>query len=160
MPWRRMGSRCIHAFFLDLGTSWRWVVSPRPDLFILGETVSVIHSDWSQSRSGRRGEVKVLDPTRIRNSDPSVVQPIASRYTDYVIPALTVCPAIYRFSQEVRSIFWEVIVSVILSKKCIRTCVLFRTVSEIQLFHCTVHCTLYRRATRLTVEFSKMYYTR
>jgi hypothetical protein len=33
-------------------------------------------------------------------------------------------------------------------KKCICTCVLFRTVSEIEVFHCTVHCTLYRRATR------------
>jgi hypothetical protein len=28
------------------------------------------------------------------------------------------------------------------------TCVLFRTVSETELFHCAVHCTLYRRATR------------
>jgi hypothetical protein len=35
----------------------------------------------SQSRSGRRGEEKILDPT-----DPSVVQPVASRYTDYAIP--------------------------------------------------------------------------
>jgi hypothetical protein len=26
--------------------------------------------------------------------------------------------------------------------------VLFRTVSEMELFHCTIHCTLYRRATR------------
>jgi hypothetical protein len=51
-------------------------------------------------------------------------------------------------SEEERSIFWEVIVSIILSKKCICTCVLFRTVSEIELFHYTVHCTLYRRATR------------
>jgi hypothetical protein len=33
-------------------------------------------------------------------------------------------------------------------KKCVRTSVLFRTVSETKLFHCTVHCTLYRRATR------------
>jgi hypothetical protein len=41
-----------------------------------------------------------------------------------------------------------VIISVILSKKCICTCVLLRTVSEIELFHCTIHCTLYRRATR------------
>jgi hypothetical protein len=41
------------------------------------------------------------------------------------------------------------LVSVIVStKKCICTCVLFRMVSEIELFHCTVHCTLYRRATR------------
>jgi hypothetical protein len=33
-------------------------------------------------------------------------------------------------------------------KNCICTCVLFRTVFEIELFHYTVHCTLYRRATR------------
>jgi hypothetical protein len=33
-------------------------------------------------------------------------------------------------------------------QNCICTCVLFRTVSEIELFCCTVHCILYRRATR------------
>jgi hypothetical protein len=36
-----------------------------------------------QSRSGRRGEDNILDS----NSDPSVVQPVASRYTDCDIPA-------------------------------------------------------------------------
>jgi hypothetical protein len=51
---------------------------------------------------------------------------------NYEIP-YTECP------QEERSIFWEVTVSVILRKKnCICTCVLFRKVSEIDLFHCTV----------------------
>jgi hypothetical protein len=34
-----------------------------------------------QSRSGPRREEKILDPY------PSVVQPVASRYTDYAIPA-------------------------------------------------------------------------
>jgi hypothetical protein len=34
------------------------------------------------SRPGRRGEEKILDPTGTRISDPSVVQPVASRYTD------------------------------------------------------------------------------
>jgi hypothetical protein len=51
------------------------------------------------------------------------------------IPRVTVAPDIvYSTSQEERSIFREVIVSVILSKrkkKYICTCVLFRTVSEI-----------------------------
>jgi hypothetical protein len=30
---------------------------------------------------------KIFDPTGTRNSDHSVVQPIASRYTDFAIPA-------------------------------------------------------------------------
>jgi hypothetical protein len=55
---------------------------------------------------------------------------------------------IYRMPQDERSIFWEVIVSFILSRKWICTCILFWTVSEIELFHCTVHCTLYRRVPR------------
>jgi hypothetical protein len=46
--------------------------------------------------------------------------------------------AIYRVSQEERLVLWEVIVSVILIKKCICTRVLLRTVSERELFHCTV----------------------
>jgi hypothetical protein len=29
-PWRRMGSGCIDPCFLDLGNSWRWVVSFTP----------------------------------------------------------------------------------------------------------------------------------
>jgi hypothetical protein len=40
-----------------------------------------------QSRSGRRGEEKILEPYRDLRSDPSVVQPVASHYTDYAIPA-------------------------------------------------------------------------
>jgi hypothetical protein len=40
---------------------------------------------------------------------------------------------IYRTSHEERSIFWEVIISVILSKNCVFTCAVFRTVSEIEL---------------------------
>jgi hypothetical protein len=37
-----------------------------------------------QSRSRRRGEEKILHS----NSDPSVVQPVASRYTDYAVQVL------------------------------------------------------------------------
>jgi hypothetical protein len=45
-------------------------------------------------------------------------------------------------------VFREVTVSVILRKrKCVCTRVLYRTVSKIELFHCTVHCMLYRQAT-------------
>jgi hypothetical protein len=46
---------------------------------------------------------------------------------------------IHRVFQEEKSIFWEVIVSVILNKKLyIYTYVLFRTASEIEIFHCIV----------------------
>jgi hypothetical protein len=40
-----------------------------------------------QSRSGQHGEVKILYPTGTR-TPTSVVQPVASRYTDCAIPAL------------------------------------------------------------------------
>jgi hypothetical protein len=62
--------------------------------------------------------------------------------------------------------FREVIVSVILSKKkCVRKCDLFRTVYEIELFHCTdehhpISSLGLQSALMLTVDFSKMYYTR
>jgi len=43
--------------------------------------------------------------------------------------------------------FWEIIVSVILNKKyaCLCTSVLFRTVSEREIFHCTVAKLLIKR---------------
>jgi hypothetical protein len=44
----------------------------------------------------------------------------------------------YGMSQEESPVFCEVIVSVILGKKSICTCILFRTVLEIYLFYCTV----------------------
>jgi hypothetical protein len=48
---------------------------------------------------------------------------------------------------------------------CICTCVVFRKVSEIQLFHCTdeqyaMSSHELQSALMLTVEFSKMYYIR
>jgi hypothetical protein len=36
-----------------------------------------------QSRSGRSGEVKILYPTETRTPTLEVVQPLASRYTDW-----------------------------------------------------------------------------
>jgi hypothetical protein len=74
-----------------------------------------------------------------------------------------------------KSIFWEVIVSVILRKNCVCTYVLFRTVSEIELFHVIASLRKVKmhsdeqhamsshelqRALMLKVEFSKIYYTR
>jgi hypothetical protein len=39
--------------------------------------------DGPQNRSRRYGEVKILDPTKILNSETWIVQPVASRSTDY-----------------------------------------------------------------------------
>jgi hypothetical protein len=54
MPWRRVGNGCIDPHFLDLGTSWRWVVSftPRP-LYPL-ERASGTHciGGWVDPRGG------------------------------------------------------------------------------------------------------------
>jgi hypothetical protein len=65
-----------------------WSVS-RPRRFISGEKAPLYPLDrrlgGPQRRSGRRGESS--RPYRDTNSGPSVVQPVASRYTDYVIPA-------------------------------------------------------------------------
>jgi hypothetical protein len=77
------GSGCIDPHFLDLGTSWRWVVSFTP-LPLYPREKSLRYSfdrrlGGPQSRSGRLGEENSC-PHRDSNSDPSVVQPVASRY--------------------------------------------------------------------------------
>jgi hypothetical protein len=78
--WR---SGCIAPYFLDLGTNWSFTHLP---LYSRGK------SPWHQldrrlsepqSRSGQFGEERILDPIGTRNPTPEVVQPVASRYTDY-----------------------------------------------------------------------------
>jgi hypothetical protein len=73
-PWRRMGSGCIDLHFLDLCTSWRWVVSftPRP----LYSRRKGPWYPWDRRlggpliRFGRHGEEKILDPTGTRTPTP------------------------------------------------------------------------------------------
>jgi hypothetical protein len=69
-----MGSGCIDPHFLDLGTSWRWVVNftPRP-LYPRGKSLRYPldrRFGGPQSRSGRFGEKKILDPTETRTPIP------------------------------------------------------------------------------------------
>jgi hypothetical protein len=77
-PWRRMGSGCIDAYFLDLDTSWRCVVSGTPGTHWIG--------GWVDARTGLDDveKRKCLTLPRLE-LEPSVVQPAASRYTDYAI---------------------------------------------------------------------------
>jgi hypothetical protein len=82
-------SGCIDPGFLDLGTSWRWVVSftPRP-LYPRGKSpryplnTRLSGPVWTTWRSENSW------PYRDSNSDPSVGQPEASRYTDWAIAVL------------------------------------------------------------------------
>jgi hypothetical protein len=80
-------SGCINSHFLDLGTSWRWVVSFTPRLlyrlwksppYPLSEPPEPVWTTWIRENSWSY---------RDSDSDPSVVQPVASRYTDYATPA-------------------------------------------------------------------------
>jgi hypothetical protein len=56
------GNGCIDPYSLDLGTSWRWVVSftPRP---LYPRYPLDRRQGGPYSRSGRRGEEKIFDPT-------------------------------------------------------------------------------------------------
>jgi hypothetical protein len=84
------GSGYIDPYFLDLGTSWRWVVSftPRPlyprgksPRYPLDRRLGGPESVWTTWRRENSW------PNRDSNSYSSVVQPVASRYTDYAILA-------------------------------------------------------------------------
>jgi hypothetical protein len=85
------GRRYIDAHFLVLSTSWRWVVSFTPLLLYPRGKGPRYPLDrrliGPQSRSGRFGEEKILDPTRLELR-PSVVQPVASSYPGFP-PTLT-----------------------------------------------------------------------
>jgi hypothetical protein len=76
-------SGCIDPHFLDLGTSWRWVVSFTPlPLYSQGKSPRYPldrRLSEPQSRSGRFGEEKILDPTGTRTPNPqsSSPQPVA-----------------------------------------------------------------------------------
>jgi hypothetical protein len=52
MTWRRMGSGCIDPHFLQLSTSFRWVVSFMPLHFIFGERAPITH--WIRGWGGPR----------------------------------------------------------------------------------------------------------
>jgi hypothetical protein len=64
---------CIDPHFLDLGTSWRGVVSFTPLPLNPGGSPPCTldrRLDGPQNRSGRRGEEKILDRTRTRTPTP------------------------------------------------------------------------------------------
>jgi hypothetical protein len=73
------GSGYIDPRFLGLGTSWRWVVSFTPlPLYLRGKSPRYPldrRLGGPQSRYGRRGEEKILDPTGTRTPNPRSSSP-------------------------------------------------------------------------------------
>jgi hypothetical protein len=79
----------IYPHFFDLGTSWRWVVNFTPQSPYPRGNNPRTHQigGWVGRRAGVDEVEKILDPTGTRNPTPSVLQPVASPYTDCAIPA-------------------------------------------------------------------------
>jgi hypothetical protein len=82
----------LHSFF-DLCTWWRWVVSftPRP-IYSQGKSpCNPLNRRLGgpQSRSGRGDEEKNSQPLRESNPRTPIIQPVAQRYADWAITALT-----------------------------------------------------------------------
>jgi hypothetical protein len=91
------GEWIINPRILDLGTSWKWVVSP--GRFIPGKEPPLHRRqirDWVGPRT-------CLNPYRKSNSDPSAVQPVSSRYTDCPIPASTENQMLQNYSEPKKS---------------------------------------------------------
>jgi hypothetical protein len=96
-----MGEWMLDPRFLDISISCRLVVSSTPRSLYSREKSPQYpldrRSGGPQNRFGRRGEEKILDPTGTRTSTFSVAQLVASRYTDYAIPASSELGAVDRF---------------------------------------------------------------
>jgi hypothetical protein len=77
-----------HIFLISALVRGEWSAS-RLCRFTPGERAIGTHwtGGWVGSSDGINNVEKILDPHRDSNSEPSVVQPVAGRYTDYAIPA-------------------------------------------------------------------------
>jgi hypothetical protein len=73
------GSRCIHPHFLDLCTSWRWVVSTHPGRFTSGNESPVQIGEevgWTPEQVWTTSKTKNSSLYRDSNSRPLVVSPL------------------------------------------------------------------------------------
>jgi hypothetical protein len=107
------GSGCIDPYVLDLGASWRWVISfTHRSLYPQGKSPRYPldrRLGGPQNRPARSGENSW--PYRDSNSEASVVQPVSSHYTGYCIPApinnwYNYITTSYTYSWRV-AIFWS-----------------------------------------------------
>jgi hypothetical protein len=88
-----MGGGCIDPRYRDLGTSWRWVVNftPRPLYSRRKSSPVPIGQEVFRAPESFRPLWRSESSWAYRdsNSGPSVVQPVASRYTDCAVPSET-----------------------------------------------------------------------
>ena len=89
MPWRhRWGSRGTALLVANFHSRWGWVVKAAPRLLYSGETalVSIVQeAGWAPGLVGQMWRREKLFP--LPGIEPRAVQPVVSRYTDYVTPA-------------------------------------------------------------------------
>jgi hypothetical protein len=92
-PWRRMGEVDVYDVYpsVDFVTSWRWVVS---------------FTGWVGRRTGLDDvERRKIFPYKALNSNPSAAQAVASRNTDWAVPAPLFFPWIYEIRNLCHAIF-------------------------------------------------------
>jgi hypothetical protein len=101
------GSRCIDPYFLDLGTSWRWVVNftPRP-LYPQGKSPWYPLDRRLGGPHGRRGEEKILDPMT-DNVEESVTARLNQVHCLLPPDCVTVGPVV-RTLQDLRRFFKQI----------------------------------------------------
>jgi hypothetical protein len=101
----------IHIFLTSVLAGGEWSTA-RPGRFTPGERAPGSHwiGGWVEPRAGLDEVEKILDPTGDSNSDPSVVQLVASPYTDCTIPVPIFEKNSVRILAGTRTILTEVFV--------------------------------------------------
>jgi hypothetical protein len=102
MPLRRMGRWCIEPHFLDLDTSWRWVVTSRPGPFYP-------RGGWvgPRTRLDDVEKTKFLTLPGLELRPPLSSRSVASRNTDCAIPAHV---NIKDVQKMLALIFWKLVI--------------------------------------------------
>jgi hypothetical protein len=86
MPWRNKDGVEVSLYsFLNLSTSWVWVVNGTPRPLYPREWAGYPLYRRLCGPQGRSGRVRNISPPPA--FDPRTVQPVASHYTDWAIPA-------------------------------------------------------------------------
>jgi hypothetical protein len=84
------GSGCIDPHLFDLDTGWSGQLHTPAALSRGKEPRYPFDKRLVGPRAGLDYVEKILDPNRTRTPTPRSSSPIASRYTDYAIPALVI----------------------------------------------------------------------